>query len=122
MPMDIAFPYGFDRTGRTATADTDRHIRDLIWQVLLTTPGERVNRPTFGTGTAQLVFAPNSDTLAIAQQKLIQAGLQQYLSDLIQVQSVAVENEDATLRITVQYTVLQSQEQRVAQVTAGGTP
>ncbi len=119
--MDVAFPYGFDRTGRTATASTDQHIRDLIWQVLLTAPGERVNRPTFGTGTAQLVFAPNSDTLAIAQQKLIQAGLQQYLSDLIQVQSVVVENDDATLQITVQYTVLQSQERQVAQVTVGGT-
>ncbi len=120
--MDVAFPYGFDRTGRTATADTDRHIRDLIWQVLLTAPGERVNRPTFGTGTAQLVFAPNSDTLAIAQQKLIQAGLQQYLSDVIQVQAVLVESEEATLRITVQYTVLQSQERQVAQVTVGGGP
>ena len=119
--MDVEFPYGFDRTGATATADTDRHIRDLIWQVLLTAPGERVNRPTFGTGTAQLVFAPNSDTLAIAQQKLIQAGLQQYLSDVIQVQSVVVENDDATLRITVQYTVLQSQEKQVAQVTVGGS-
>jgi len=119
--MDVAFPYGFDRTGRTATVDTGQHIRDLIWQVLLTTPGERVNRPTFGTGTAQLVFAPNNDTLAIAQQKLIQASLQQYLSDLIQVQSVVVENEDATLTITVRYNLVQSQEQQVAQVTVGGT-
>lgn len=84
--MDIAFPFGFDRTGHTAAAtDADRHIRDLIEQVLLTSPGERVNRPTFGTGTNQLVFAPNGDTLAMAQQKLIQAGLQQWLSDLIQV-------------------------------------
>lgn len=120
--MDVAFPYGFDRTGRTASADADRHIRDLIWQVLLIAPGERVNRPTFGTGSAQLVFAPNSDTLAIAQQKLIQAGLQQYLSNVIQVQAVLVENEDATLSITVQYTVLQSQERQVAQVTVGGGP
>ena len=89
--------------------------------MLLTAPGERVNRPTFGSGTAQLVFAPNSDTLAIAQQKLIQAGLQQWLSDVIQVQSVVVENDDATLRITVQYTVLQTQEKQVAQVTVGGS-
>jgi phage baseplate assembly protein W len=120
--MDLAFPYGFDRTGRTATAERDRHIRDLIWQVLLTAPGERVNRPGFGTGTSQLVFMPNSDTLAMAQQKLIQAALQQYLSDRIQVNAVVVENEDATLRVTVQYTVLLSQERQVAQVTLGGGP
>ncbi len=119
--MDVAFPYGFDGTGHTAgPADTDAHIRDLIEQVLLTAPGERVNRPTFGTGTNQLVFAPNSDTLAMAQQKLIQAGLQQWLSDLIQVQSVTVQAEEATLTITVQYTVILTQRKQAAQFVVGG--
>jgi uncharacterized protein len=120
--MDIAFPYGFDGTGRTATADADAHIRGMIEQVLLTAPGERVNRPTFGTGTGQLVFAPNSDTLVLAQQKVIQAGLQQWLSDLIQVQSVLVENNDATLLITVQYTVILTQRKQAAQFVLGGNP
>jgi phage baseplate assembly protein W len=118
--MDIAFPYRFDRAGRTAATDLDQHIRDLIRQVLLTMPGERVNRPTFGTGTGQLVFAPNSDILAMAQQSLIQSGLQQWLSDLIQVRSVQVENADATLLVTVQYTVILTQQQQTAQFTAGG--
>src|SRR5579864_2355470 len=114
--MDVAFPFGFDSYGRTASAtDQDRHIRDMIEQVLLTAPGERVNRPTFGTGSGQLVFAPNSDTLAMAQQKLIQAALQQFLSDLITVQSVEVENDDATLLITVQYTVIRTQRTQAAQ-------
>src|SRR3954451_14148168 len=107
--MDIRFPFGFQASGTATAADEDRHVRDLIEQVLLTAPGERVNRPTFGTGTGQLVFAPNSDTLAAAQQKLIQAGLQQWLSDLIQVQSVTVKNDDATLLIPVQYTVILTQ-------------
>ncbi len=70
----------------------------MIEQILFTSPGERVNRPTFGSGTAQLVFAPNSDVLAAAQQQAIQAGLQQWLSDLIRVQSVNVVADDATLR------------------------
>ena len=119
--MDLAFPFGFDRFGRTAAAaDADRHIRDLIEQLLLTAPGERVNRPAFGTGTGQLVFAPNSDTLVTTQQKLIQAGLQQWLSDLIQVQSVEVENDDATLRVTVRYTLVQSQRAQAAQFVVGG--
>ena len=119
--MNLAFPFGFDRTGHTAgTADDDRHIRDLIEQVLLTAPGERVNRPTFGTGTNQLVFAPNSDTLAIAQQKLIQASLQQWLSDLIQVRDVKIEADDATLNITVRYTVILTQAQQTARFVVGG--
>jgi phage baseplate assembly protein W len=117
--MDVAFPFGFDRSGRTATADPVTHIRDLIEQVLLVSPGERVNRPTFGSGTAQLVFAPNSGTLAAAQQQLIHAALQQWLSDVIQVQAVQVGADDATLLITVQYMIIRSQQQQTSQFVYG---
>jgi len=117
--VDVAFPYGFDTSGRTAApTDQDQHVVNLIEQVLLTAPGERVNRPTFGTGTGQLVFAPNSDSLAIAQQALIQGNLQLWLSDL---QSVQVTNNDATLLITVQYTVIQTQRAQTAQFVVSGS-
>jgi uncharacterized protein len=119
--MNIAFPYAFDPTGHTAQADPVTHIGDMIEQILFTSPGERVNRPTFGSGTAQLVFAPNSDVLAAAQQQLIQAGLQQWLSDLIQVQSVTVTAEESTLQVTVAYTVMQSQQQQTQQFVYGST-
>ena len=56
--MEIDYPYRFDGRGRTAQTGADDHIRDLIEQVLFTSPGERVNRPTFGSGVLQLVFAP----------------------------------------------------------------
>jgi phage baseplate assembly protein W len=118
--MNIAFPFHFNGHGRTADADTDVHIRDLIEQVLFTAPGERVNRPTFGSGLLQLVFAPNSDELAAATQFLVQGALQQWLGDLIQVDRVQVESEDSTLRVAVQYTVRRSQQQQVAQFTRGG--
>src|ERR1700683_732871 len=99
--MNLGFAYNFDSTGHTAQTDLLSHISDMIEQILFTSPGERVNRPTFGSGTAQLVFAPNSDVLAAAQQQAIQAGLQQWLSDLIRVQSVNVTADDATLQVTV---------------------
>jgi uncharacterized protein len=118
--MNLAFPYSFDTTGHTAQTDLASHIRDMIEQILFTSPGERVNRPTFGSGTAQLVFAPNSDVLAAAQQQAIQAGLQQWLSDLIRVQSVTVTAEDATLLVTVVYTIIQTQQQLTQQFVSGG--
>jgi uncharacterized protein len=118
--MNLAYPYNFDSTGHTAQTDLLTHISDMIEQILFTSPGERVNRPTFGSGTAQLVFAPNSDVLAAAQQQAIQAGLQQWLSDLIRVQSVNVTADDATLAVTVVYTVLQSQQQQTQQFVYGG--
>ena len=57
--FEIDFPFRVDGRGRTARSDGDEHVRDLIEQVLFTAPGERVNRPTFGTGLMQLVFAGN---------------------------------------------------------------
>ena len=111
----IAFPFQFDSRGRTAQATYDDHIRDMIEQVLFTSPGERVNRPTFGSGLLQLVFAPNGSELAATLQFMAQGALQQWLGDLIRVNTVAVDNQDSTLNVTVNYTVLRTQQTQVAQ-------
>ena len=119
--MNIAFPYRFDGRGRTAEADDDRHIRDLIEQVLFTSPGERVNRPTFGSGLLQLVFQPNSSELATTVRFLVQSALQQWLGDVIQVEGVDVQSEEATLRVTVAYVIIRSQQRRTAEFIRGGS-
>jgi Bacteriophage baseplate protein W len=113
--MQVDYPFHFDERGRTAGTQDDEHIRDLIEQVLFTSPGERVNRPTFGSGLLQLVFAPNSDTLAAATQMSVQGALQQWLGDLIQVESVEVANVDSTLRVNIQYVTRSSQQRQVAE-------
>lgn len=115
--MHIKFTYQFDDRGRTAETGEDAHIRDMIEQVLFTTPGERVNRPTFGSGLMQLVFQPNSDELAATIQFLVQGALQQWLGDLIEVNAVEAQNNDATLQITIVYTVRRSQQRQTAQFT-----
>jgi uncharacterized protein len=117
--MNVSFPLAFDSRGRTAAADDAKHVRDLIEQVLFTAPGERVNRPDFGSGLLQLVFAGNSTELATTTQFLVQGALQQWLGDLILVESIQVEVDDATLRLTVQYLLRRSQERQVAQLSRG---
>jgi phage baseplate assembly protein W len=117
--VNLDFPYHFDTRGRTAAIDYDAHIRDLIEQVLFTAPGERVNRPDFGSDLLRLVFAPNSDQLAATTQYLVQGSLQQYLGDLIQVDAVEVENEDSTLRVTVRYLIKRTQTLQTAEFTRG---
>ena len=107
---NVDFPYAFDVRGRTASVEYDAHIRDLIEQVLFTEPGERVNRPTFGSGLLGLVFEPNSDALAGATRASVEAALQQWLGELIEVQSVEVRNEDSRLSVAVRYVVRQTQE------------
>ena len=112
--MNIKFPFQFDNRGRTALTDDDDHIRDMIEQVLFTSPGERVNRPTFGSGLMQLVFEPNSDELVTTTQYLVQGALQQWLGDLIEVNEVLVESDDSKLSVTVQYIIRRTQQQKLA--------
>src|SRR6266478_6014580 len=87
----VGYPFSFDNRGRSSDTTADDHIPDLIEQVLFTSPGERVNRPTFGCGLNQHVFAPNSPELAAATQFLVQGALQQWLGDLILVDTVQVD-------------------------------
>jgi phage baseplate assembly protein W len=115
--MNIDYPFHFDERGRSARTGNDDHIRDLIEQLLFTNPGERVNRPDFGSGLMQLVFAPNSPELAAALQYTLQASLQQWLSDLIELQSLEVTSLDSRLTVTVQYVVRRTNESQLAQIT-----
>ena len=102
--MSIHFPYRIARTGLTkAPSSAAAHARGLIEQVLFTSPGERVMRPTFGTGVHQLVFAAAGEQAATAAQQLVSGALQQWLAGWIEVQDVDVEGHDATLIVTVRY-------------------
>jgi uncharacterized protein len=113
-PVQVDFPFGFDARGRTASTDTDDHIRDMIEQVLFTAPGERVNRPTFGSGMLQMVFAPNSPEMAATTQFLVHGALQQWMGDAILVNGVQVQSEDSTLTVLIQYTIRRNGQQQVA--------
>ncbi len=106
----IDFPFHFDGQGRTADTTHNDHICDMIEQFLFTNPGERVNRPDFGSGLLQMMFEPNSPELAATLQFTIQAGLQQWLGDVIEVRNLAVTSEDSTLRVAVQYLIRRTGE------------
>lgn len=118
----VDFPFHFDGRGRTATTDRDGWVRDLIRQVLLTSPGERVNRPDFGCGLRRLVFTPNSDALATATQFQVHAALQRWLAEVVKVRDVRVEARDGELAVTVVYIRLDRAERRrdVLTVNVGG--
>jgi uncharacterized protein len=115
----LAYPFHFDGRGRTAVSGAPDHVRQLIEQVLFTAPGERVNRPTFGSGVMQLVFAPNDDALAAATQLTVQGALQLWLAELIAVEGVDVVSVDATLEVTVRYVVRATGDRRTDTFTRG---
>jgi phage baseplate assembly protein W len=99
----IDFPLMIDGGGRVALTDVDDHVRDMIEQVLFTRPGERPMRPDFGCGLAELVFEPNDTVLAAATELRVRAALQHWLSDVADVDRVAVRAEDSRLVIEVSW-------------------
>jgi len=116
----LDYPFHFDGRGRSAQTDQSDYIRDLIEQILLTAPGERVMRPNFGSGLMQLVFSGASPELAATTQFLVQAALQQWLGDVITIEAVDVHTSDDALLITVRYVEIRTQTPSVARVTAQG--
>jgi hypothetical protein len=118
---DVDFPYHVDDRGRTATTTYEEHVRDMIEQLLLTSPGERVNRPDFGSGLLQLVFAPTGPEVAAALQFAMQAALQRWLGDVIETRNLQVDSVDSTLTITVEYALRATGQVVTETFTAGGT-
>lgn len=109
---EFDFPYRIGPDGRTATTTRADHVHDMLTLLFFTRPGERVMRPDFGTGLMQQIFAPNSPEVAATLQLTVQAAIQQWLGDLIELHALEVTSDDAELRITISYAIRETGEQR----------
>jgi phage baseplate assembly protein W len=115
--QDFAYPFRVDRTSQqTAQATYSAHVEQMVRQLLLTSPGERVDLPQFGCGLRALVFAPMSEGLAATVQLRVLQAVNLWLAGIVTAAEVAVvtsgENaalEPGTLQVTVTYTVVETQ-------------
>jgi len=105
----LSFPLRISETRRAVTEDKtyDNYVAGLIRQVLLTAPGERVNRPDFGVGLRRMVFAASGGDTDSFVKTLILEGLTKWLKDFIQVEAIEVRREDITLFVQINYVLLQ---------------
>jgi phage baseplate assembly protein W len=121
--LHVGHPLRVTDHGRTALVDEETYVRGLVEAVLFTRPGERVNRPDFGSGIEQLVFAPIDGELAQTTKALVQGALQRALGEVLRVEDVVAEADDSTLRVTIVYTPLiggvPGTERRSVTVTGG---
>ncbi|MFZ5673523.1 MAG: GPW/gp25 family protein [Pseudomonadota bacterium] len=112
-PKYFDFPFTLDERGGSSRTTGDDHVRDMIELVLFTAPGERVNRPEFGCGVRQLVFAPLSDALAAATEQLIHGALIRWLDPVISLEKVETAADEGTLEIRVSYVRRETGERRL---------
>lgn len=111
---DFAYPYRIDATsGQAAQSAYAVHVDQMIRQVLLTDPGERIDMPDFGCGLRRIIFAPHSDALQAATNLLILQSLDKWLAGQIQVQKVTVskpgEYPDGQFVVLIEYVLIETQ-------------
>jgi phage baseplate assembly protein W len=110
----IRHPFAVD-LGRGRIAEEEnyaKHVEQMMFQVLFTAPGERVNRPDFGCGVKRLVFAPNSEVSASLAQVTIFQALTRWLGTAITVNDVKALAIEERLEIKIAYTLKARGERR----------
>jgi uncharacterized protein len=110
----IKHPFAVD-FGRGRLAEEENyaeHVEQMIFQVLFTSPGERVNRPDFGCGVKRLVFAPNSEVSASLAQVVIYQALNKWLGTAITIDDVKALAIEERLEIKITYTLKARGERR----------
>jgi uncharacterized protein len=119
---DYAFPFRIDpASGQASQTPYQTHVDQMIRQVLLTSPGERIDLPEFGCGLRQLIFAPHSSALDATTNLIVLQALNRWMAGIIKVQQVKVVpvtsgDDPAQLQIQIQYTMLATQTNGQLQV------
>jgi len=101
------FPLELDTNGGIAMASDEASIRQSIWLILSTAPGERVMRPDFGCGIHDLVFAPNTAGTAGQIINEVREALIRWEPriDVLAVDAIPDENQPNLLLIAISYQV-----------------
>ena len=117
----LRFPLGLDegRGGWREEADWKAYVRQLVEQVLLTSPGERPHRPELGAGLQRQVFAPSSETASALLKANIRRALETELSEVMELRQVETQLVDAELRIWVRYVVKPFRDEDVVELRLG---
>jgi phage baseplate assembly protein W len=101
------FPIQLDPELKIALSRYEEDVREAVWIILSTAPGERVMRPDFGCGIHEYVFAPNDTSTAGLVRFHVEESLTRWEPriDLEEVQVHADPRDPALLLISVAYRV-----------------
>ena len=105
--VGFSFPVALDEAGRVAAARYEESIRQAIWIILGTAPGERMMRPDFGCGIHELVFAVNSAGTAGRVASLVREALLRWEPrvDVLDVDAAADSAQPNLLLVKIDYQV-----------------
>lgn len=108
------FPVDIDRTGGVSVAVHEETIRDSIFIILGTAPGERLMRPDFGCDIHDLVFSPNNPTTCGLASHYCAVALRKFEHRItkVNVRARPAPDEPNKIMISIDYTVVATQTTR----------
>lgn len=109
MEMDatgLAFPLRLGPGKGLAVVDLVEDVRAMLEQILLTAPGERVNRPTFGVGIYAYVFEADSPFLASQLRTALEDNVYEHLGKNVRIVGLEVAASDARLDVSIRFEIV----------------
>ena len=109
-----AFPPGVNKQGGMALTSSYSEIEQAIQIILMTTPGQRLMRSTFGSRLSELVFAPNNNQTAVLAQRYVEEalGMWEPRINVLDVDAYPDPERNHCLNIVIQYKIKATQDKR----------
>lgn len=95
------FPVAVNLTGGISTSAYEENVRESIFIILGTAPGERLNRPEFGCRVHDLMFAPNNYVTAALAEHYCEEALLKFEPRIRNVEVKAAPNRQEANRLDV---------------------
>lgn len=102
----LAFPLRLGADHSLAVVELVDDVRAMIEQILLTAPGERVNRPTFGVGIYAYVFEPDGEFLANQLRTALDENVYEHLGSGVRITGLEVTTADDQLHVDIQFELI----------------
>jgi len=104
------YPVEIDRTGGVGFSEDDESIRQSIFIILGTAPGERVMRPTFGCDIHELLYAPSNYASASMAAHFCMDALVKWEPRIkdVAVDAAPYADEPTRINISIHYRVRQT--------------
>lgn len=108
------FPVSLNLNGGVSTSALEENVRQSIFIILGTAPGERINRPRFGCRIHDLMFAPNNPLTSARAEVFCEEAIYKYEPRVSKVKCIAQANPDEPNRldIRIEYVIAGKNDKR----------
>src|SRR3954471_16376062 len=95
------FPVSINLNGGVSSSALEENVRQSIFIILGTAPGERIRRPDFGCRIHDLMFAPNNPMTAARAEIYCEEAIYGYEPRVSKVSVAAQANSDEPNRLDI---------------------